>query len=127
MGASRDDGFTPMPVDPHMVEDVTSWHAQTGLNLMDGVAETPVRSFERIMQFDAVHAAAKIAPRAYCIVQFTGYEVYHPNVLIQQAYALAGEPKQMVSIPIDQLDGYKPHGRAQCVGAAVQFFDRYLK
>ena len=127
MGASREDGFTPMPLDPRMVEDVISWHAQTGLNLMDSAAQTPVRTFDRIMQFDAVHAAAKIAPRAYCIVQFTGYEVYHPNVLIQQAYRLAGEPKQMVSIPIDQLDGYKPEGRAQCIGAAVQFFDLYLK
>jgi uncharacterized protein len=127
MGASREDGFTPMPLDPRMVEDVVSWHAQTGLSLMDGAAQTPVRSFDRIMQFDAVHAAARIAPRAYCIVQFTGYEVYHPNVLIQQAYRLAGEPKQLVSLSIDQLDGYKPEGRAQCIGAAVQFFDLYLK
>jgi hypothetical protein len=33
----------------------------------------------------------------------------------------------MVSIPINQLDGYKPEGRAQTIGAAVDFFDRYLK
>lgn len=127
MGASREDGFTPMPLDPRMVEDVASWHARTGLHLMHGAAETPVRTFDRIMQFDAVHAAARIAPRAYCIIQFTGYEVYHPNVLIQQAHRLAGEPKRMVSIPIDQLDGYKPEGRGQCIGAAVAFFDLYLK
>jgi fermentation-respiration switch protein FrsA (DUF1100 family) len=127
MGASRDDGFTPMPLDPAMVEDVTSWYEKAGQNLMDGVAQATVRTFEQIMQFDAVHAAAKIAPRAYCIVQFTGYEVYHPNPLIQQAYRLAGEPKHMASIPIDQLDGYKPEGRAQCVDAATAFFDRFLK
>jgi alpha/beta superfamily hydrolase len=127
MGASREDGFTPMPLDPVMVEDVTNWHKTTGESLMDGPREVTVRSFERVMQFDAVHAAAKIAPRAYCIVQLTGYEVYHPNVLIQEAYRDAGEPKRMVSIPIDQLDAYKPRGRALTIGAAIEFFDQFLK
>jgi fermentation-respiration switch protein FrsA (DUF1100 family) len=127
MGASRDDGFTPMPLDPHMVQDVSGWFKKTGQPLMDGPGEVTVRSFERIMQFDAVSHAAKIAPRAYCIVQLTGYEVYHPNVLIQQAYRGAGEPKRMVSVPIDQLDAYKPEGRALTIGAAIDFFDAYLK
>jgi fermentation-respiration switch protein FrsA (DUF1100 family) len=126
MGAPGDDGFMPMPLDPHMVEDVSTWMAK-GVILMDGAPEVTVRSFERIMQFDAVHAAAKIAPRAYCIIQLTGYEVYHPNVLIQQAYRGAGEPKRMVSLPLDQLDAYKPDGRALAIGAAVDFFDGFLK
>jgi pimeloyl-ACP methyl ester carboxylesterase len=127
MGAPREDGFMPMPLDPAMVEDVTSWLAATGATLMDGAPEVTVRSFERIMQFDAIAAAAKIAPRAYCLVQLTGYEVYHPNVLMQQAYRRAGEPKRMVSLPIDQLDAYKPEGRALAIGAAVAFLDQYLK
>jgi hypothetical protein len=79
------------------------------------------------MQFDAVRAASKIAPRAYCIVQLTGYEVYHPNALIQEAYRGAGEPKRMVSLPIDQLDAYKPDGRKLAIGAAVEFFNEYLR
>ncbi len=127
MGASGEDGFTPMPLDPVMVEDSTSWFTKTGEPLMDGAPEVTVRTFEKIMQFDAVHTAAKIAPRAYCIVQFTGYEVYHPNGLIQEAYRGAGEPKAMMSIPIDQLDGYKPDGRALSIGAAISFFDGFLK
>jgi pimeloyl-ACP methyl ester carboxylesterase len=127
MGSSHEDGFTPMPLDPVMVEDSTNWFAKSSQPLMDGAPEVTIRTFERIMQFDAVHAAAKIAPRAYCIVQFTGYEVYHPNSLIQEAYRNAGEPKSMMSIPIDQLDGYKPDGRALSISAAVSFFDRFLK
>lgn len=123
----RDDGFNPMPADPVMIEDTMGWYKETGKPLIDGVAQVTIRTFERIMQFDAVPAAARISPRAYCIVQFTGYDIYHPNVLIQQAYRLAGEPKQLISIPIDQLDGYKPFGRAPAIAAAVGFFDRFLK
>jgi hypothetical protein len=33
----------------------------------------------------------------------------------------------MASIPIDQLDCYKPEGRAKTMRAAIDFFDRYLK
>lgn len=126
MGAAREDGFMPMPLDPVMVEDVTGWREQTGELLMDGAPNVTVRSFERIMQFEAVRAAAKIAPRAYCIVQLTGYEVYHPNAPIQEAYRLAGEPKSMVSLPIGQLDAYKPPGRTLAIEAAVRFFRAYL-
>jgi pimeloyl-ACP methyl ester carboxylesterase len=126
MGAAREDGFMPMPLDRVMVEDVTGWLEKTGELLMDGAPNVTVRSFERVMQFEAVRAAAKIAPRAYCIVQLTGYEVYHPNALIQEAYRVAGEPKRMVSLAIDQLDAYKPQGRALAIEAAVDFFDAYL-
>ena len=33
----------------------------------------------------------------------------------------------MVSLPLDQLDAYKPDGRALAIGAAVDFFDGFLK
>ena len=78
---------------------------------MHAAPELTVQSFERLLEFDAVRAAAKIAPRAYCIVQLSARDVLHPNQPIQEAFRLAGEPKQMVSIPINQLDGYKPEGR----------------
>jgi hypothetical protein len=116
-----------MPADPAMIADVMGWLEQTGQLLMHSAPELTIESFERVMEFDAVHAAAKIAPRPYCIVQLTGHDVYHPNGPIQQAYAGAGEPKRLVSVPIDQLDCYKPDGRAQTIGAAVSFFDDHLK
>jgi hypothetical protein len=78
------------------------------------------------MAFDAVRAAAKIAPRAFGILQLTGHDVYHPQAEIQEAYKLAGEPKRMVSIPISQTDCYKPAGRKLTMAAAVAFFDTYL-
>ncbi|MNI56134.1 Alpha/beta hydrolase family protein [compost metagenome] len=121
------DGFTPMPADPAMVEDMMGWDAKTGDGLMHVAPEMTIESFERVLEFDAIHAAAKIAPRAYCIVQLTGHDVYHPNAPIQTAFAGAGEPKQMISVPIDQLDCYKPEGRAQTIGGAISFFERYLK
>jgi uncharacterized protein len=127
LGAPAEDGFTPMPADPAMIVDVTEWYQKTGDMLMHSAPAITIESFERVMEFDAVHAAAKIAPRAYCIVQLTGHDVYHPQPPIQQAYREAGEPKRMVSIPIDQLDCYKPDGRAKTIGAAVDFFDAYLK
>ena len=121
------DGFTPMPSDPTMIADIMSWNEKTGEWLMHSAPGLTVESFERVMEFDATHAAAKIAPRAYCIVQLTGHDVYHPQVPIQTAYREAGEPKHIASIPIDQLDCYKPDGRKLTIGAAVSFFDIYLK
>jgi len=127
VGGSTADGFLPMPADPVMVEDVTTWQAQTGERLMHSAPDITMQSFERVLEFDAVRAAAKIAPRAYCIVQLTGRDVYHPQQSIQEAFRMAGEPKQMVSIPIDQLDCYKPEGRTKTMRAAIDFFDLYLK
>ena len=127
LATPAEDGFTPMPADPAMIIDITDWYGKTGDMLMHSAPTITIESFERVMEFDATHAAAKIAPRAYCIVQLTGHDVYHPQIPIQQAYRGAGEPKRMVSIPIDQLDCYKPEGRALTIGAAVDFFDTYLK
>jgi alpha-beta hydrolase superfamily lysophospholipase len=127
LGTLPADGFTPMPPDPQMIEDVANWYAKTGDPLMHSASELTIESLERVAEFDTVRAAAKIAPRAYAIVQLTGHDVYHPQVPIQEAYKLAGEPKRMFSIPIDQLDCYKPHGRAKTIGAAIEFFDTYLE
>lgn len=126
-GVPHPDGFVPMPPDPAMIVDVTNWFKETGDMLMHSAKETTIESYERVMEFSSVHKAAMIAPRAYCIVQLTGHDVYHPNVPIQTAYREAGEPKRLVSIPIDQLDCYKPEGRALSIGAAIKFFDTYLK
>ena len=127
LGKLPEDGFAPMPPDPQMIDDVTEWYAKTGNPLMNSAPELTIESLERVAEFDAVRAASKIAPRAYAIVQLTGRDVYHPQVPIQEAYKLAGEPKRMFSIPIDQLDCYKPAGRARTIGAAIEFFDTYLK
>ena len=127
MGAPPADGFMPMPADPAMIADVMSWYEKTGDFLMHAAPEITIESYERVMEFDATYAAAKIAPRPYCIVQLTGHDVYHPNGPIQAAYKAAGEPKLLVSVPIDQLDCYKPEGRALTIGAAVAFFDAHLK
>ena len=127
VGGSTADGFVPMPADPVMIEDVMTWQAQTGERLMHSAPDMTVQSFERVLEFDAVRAAGKIAPRAYCIVQLTGRDVYHPQQSIQEGFRMAGEPKHMASIPIDQLDCYKPAGRAMTMRAAIDFFDQYLK
>lgn len=126
LAAPAEDGFLPMPADPVMIEDVTDWYSKTGDFLMHSAPEITVESFERVMAFDSTYAARKIAPRAYCIVQLTGRDVYHPNGPIQEAYRVAGEPKRMVSIPIDQLDCYKPGGRARTIGAAIDFLREHL-
>ena len=126
LGAPPEDGFTPMPADPAMIEDVMGWYAKTGDMLMHSAAELTIESFEQVMQFDATYTARKIAPRAYCIVQLTGHNVYHPNEPIQTAYREAGEPKRMVSLKMDQLDCYKPGYREQTIGAAAAFFRDHL-
>lgn len=126
MASPADDCFMPMPADPVMIADVGDWFRETGEWLMHTAPEITVESFDRVMQFDATHTARKIAPRAYCIVQLTGRDVYHPNEPIQAAFRAAGEPKRMVSVTIAQLDCYKPDGRAKTIGAAIAFFDDNL-
>lgn len=86
-----------------------------------------IESFERGMDFDAVYAAAKIAARAHCVIELSGRDVYHPSHPVQTACRSAGEPKQMMSIPIDPLDCYKPDGRAKTTAVAVAFFDTHLE
>lgn len=127
MGQSAADGFLPMPADPAMVEDVVGWLQKTGDMLMHSASEITLESFERVMEFDATFTARKIAPRAYCIVQLSGHDVYHPQPPIQQAYKAAGEPKRLVTLRMDQLDCYKPGFREQTIGAAIAFFDDYLR
>jgi acetyl esterase/lipase len=126
MASPPEDGFTPMPADPVLIEDVMGWYEKTGDMLMHSAPELTIESFEQVMQFDATYTARKIAPRAYCIVQLTGHDVYHPNEPIQTAHREAGEPKRMVSLKMDQLDCYKPGFREKTIGAAVAFFRDYL-
>jgi uncharacterized protein len=127
LGQPAADGFLPLPPDPIMIEDVQSWYARTGEQLMDSAPDTTLATWERVLQFDVIRYAAKIAPRAYCIVQLTGRDVYHPRGPMEEAFRIAGEPKEMVPIPIAQLDCYKPEGRAQTIQAAIRFFDRHLR
>lgn len=127
VGGATEDGFCPMPPDEEMYKEALAWHAATGENIMDIAPDVTVRSFANVMEFDAVRAASKIAPRAFCIVQLTGRDVYHPQISIQEAFRNAGEPKAMRSLAMDQLDCYKHEGRAKTVGAAIGFFDEHLK
>lgn len=120
------DGFVAMPSDPAMIADVMGWLAKTGEMLMHSAPEITIESFDALMQFDASHTSRKIAPRAYCIVQLTGHDVYHPNAVIQTAFREAGEPKRIVSLKMDQLDCYKPGTRDHAIGAAAAFFNDYL-
>lgn len=126
MNAPSPDGFVAMPADPAMIDDVTDWYAQTGDMLMHSAPAITLESFERVMEFDATYTARKIAPRAFCIVQLSGHDVYHPNPPIQEAFRAAGEPKRLVTLKMDQLDCYKPGYREQTIGAAIAFFRDYL-
>ena len=126
MNEASPDGFVPMPADPAMIEDVMSWYGKTGDMLMHSASHITLESFERVMEFDATYTARKIAPRAFCIVQLNGHDVYHPNQPIQEAYRAAGEPKRMVTLTMDQLDCYKPGHREQTIGAAIAFFGDHL-
>lgn len=120
------DGFTPLPADPVMIADVMDWYGRTGDMLMHSASHITLESYERLIEFDATYASRKIAPRAFCIVQLSGYDVYHPNQPIQEAYKAAGEPKSMVTLRMDQLDCYKHGQRELAIGAAIDFFNAHL-
>jgi uncharacterized protein len=126
MSEPSPDGFNPLPADPAMIADVMDWYGKTGDLLMHSASHITLESFERLLEFDATYTARKIAPRAYCIVQLSGHDVYHPNQPIQEAFKAAGEPKRMVTLRMDQLDCYKHGQREQTIGAAIDFFNAHL-
>jgi hypothetical protein len=69
----------------------------------------------------------RINPRAYCIVALTGFDIYHPRDLIDEAFKAAGGPKKLVTIKIDQLDIYWDFGRDLALPPAIAWFDEHLK
>lgn len=115
-----------VPADPRAVRSFTEHFEKTGAPMLYGSDVFDLESIEKVLQFDAVSVVHRINPRAYCIIALTGFDIYHPRDLIDEAYKAAGGPKKLVTINIDQLDIYWDWGRDLALPPAITWFDEHL-
>jgi hypothetical protein len=89
-------------------------------------------SFEsvlHVLDFNPGDVIDMIAPRPLLIIGNAGgpYDWLHPPEPIQEAYARAGEPKEIIFLPYDAYGLYMEPGRSESMAAVVAFCDKYLK
>jgi alpha/beta superfamily hydrolase len=92
----------------------------------------PEISFESILHvldFNPSDVIDMIAPRPLLMIGNAGgpYDWLHPPEAIQEAYAKAGEPKELIFLPYDAYGLYMEPGRSESMAAVVAFCDKYLK
>jgi fermentation-respiration switch protein FrsA (DUF1100 family) len=124
--APQPDDLVVTPPDARAVQAFTDYYVKCGEPMLHTSDVFELESIEKIMEFNAVGMVHRINPRAYCIIALTGFDIYHPRDLIDEAYKSAGGPKQLVTLPLDQLDIYWDFGRNLALPPARAWFDQYL-
>lgn len=114
------------PPDDRAVAAFTEYYEKHGEPMLHTSDAFDLESIEKILEFNAVSMVHRINPRAYCIIALTGFDIYHPRDLIEEAYRQAGGPKQLVTLPLDQLDIYWNTGRQLALPPAREWFGRHL-
>ncbi len=86
-------------------------------------------SVRRAIDFNPSDVVDMIAPRPLLILCNAGgpYDPLHPPELIQELYAMAGEPKEMAFLPYNAHGLYQEPGRGEAMAAAIAFYDKHLK
>jgi pimeloyl-ACP methyl ester carboxylesterase len=92
----------------------------------------PLISFEsvlHVLDFNPSDVIDMIAPRPLLIIGNAGgpYDWLHPPEPIQEAYAKAGHPKELIFLPYDAYGLYMEPGRSESMAAVIAFCDRHLK
>jgi hypothetical protein len=87
-----------------------------------------LESTQRIIDCNPSEVIDWIAPRPLMIIGNGGgpYDWIHPPKAIQEAFARAGEAKELVFLPYDAFGLYQEPGRGEAMRAAITFFDKHL-
>jgi fermentation-respiration switch protein FrsA (DUF1100 family) len=88
--------------------------------------EVTLRSWERILEYSPLRWIDRIAPTPLLIVA-AEHDVICPVQLARAAFARAGDPKELVVLPVGHFDPYEPPCFADAAGAAVAWFGRHLR
>jgi|HubBroStandDraft_5_1064220.scaffolds.fasta_scaffold101567_2 pimeloyl-ACP methyl ester carboxylesterase len=88
-----------------------------------------LESIQRIIDFNPTDVIDWIAPRPLLIIGNAGgpYDWLHAPEPIQEAFAKAGEPKELIFLPYDAYGLYQEPGRGEAMRAAIAFYDTHLK
>lgn len=87
-----------------------------------------LESVSHVLDFNPTNVVDLIAPRPLLIVGNAGgpYDWMHPPEPIQECYARAKEPKELIFLPYDAYGFYMEPGRSESIAAVTAFFDKHL-
>jgi fermentation-respiration switch protein FrsA (DUF1100 family) len=84
-----------------------------------------LRSWERILEYSPLRWIDRIAPTPLLMIAAEN-DVICPIHLAREAFARAGEPKELLVLPVGHFDPYETPCFADAAGAAVAWFTRHL-
>ena len=86
-------------------------------------------SIGHVIDFNPSDVIDQIAPRPLLIIGNAGgpYDWIHPPEQIQEAFARAGEPKELVFLPYDAFGLYQEPGRKESMALITAFLDNHLQ
>jgi pimeloyl-ACP methyl ester carboxylesterase len=111
-------GFAPDPEDPNPVRNPMQMETWDPMVLLE--------SIEQIIDFNPTAVVDLIAPRPLLIVTNSGRDEVHLLEHVQDAFALAGEPKEMVLLDYDSFGLYDGKGLREAMALAARFYGEHL-
>lgn len=87
--------------------------------------EITLESLEKIREFDPVSLIHLMAPTALLVIP-AEHDSLIPLDSVKRAYEKAGEPKELITLPIRHFDIYKDPWLSRAAAAAVDWFRKYL-
>jgi len=87
-----------------------------------------LESIRHVIDFNPIETIDMIAPRPLLILANGGgvYDWIHTPESIQDAYARAGEPKELVFLPHDAFGFYQEPGRSEVMAIVLPFLQKHL-
>lgn len=93
---------------------------------MQGTPDLSFESIEKIIEFAPDQYIHHIAPRPLMIIGAAGWDMMHPMDHIQETFAKAGVPKQLVALPCEGNEIYVPPALDKLFEEAIAWYRRYL-
>ena len=87
--------------------------------------QVTIESLEKTREFDPVNLVHLMAPTALLLIPAEKDSLI-PLDAVKATYERAGEPKAISVLPIEHFEVYDEPWLSQAVGAAVDWFERYL-
>ena len=88
-----------------------------------------LESIRHVIDFNPMDTIEMIAPRPLLIVANAGgvYDWIHTPEAVQEAFAKAGEPKELAFLPHDAFGFYQEPGRSEVMAIVLPFLKKHLK
>jgi len=127
----RDDAVPTIPVvapagEPCVFADDECRRAYADMAVPAWRNAVALESLERLQAFDAAAHIGRIAPTPLLLIGAEA-DTLIPVELVRQAFARAGEPKELVLLPCGHFDVYAEPWRGRAAAAAAEWLARVLR